>query len=114
MPTTLTPPEIRKPDRDVFEGDNGSGRRPPHPPIDKRTGGNGGDGDNWNNRPQGRRGPRERLSRARIGLFFALFGDLMFFIALVSVFFVTKSTGHFDAYSRSVNEWLQKSTRTDA
>lgn len=102
MPATLTPPEIDRRHRDTYEGDNGSGRRPP---TNKRTGGNG-DGDNWSDRPQGRRGPRERLSRARTGLFFALFGDLMFFIALVSVFFVRKTTGHFDAYSRYINEWL--------
>jgi cytochrome c oxidase subunit III len=104
MPTTLIPPHLdRKPDRHLpSDGDNGSGRRPP---TDKRTGGNG-DGDNWNDRPQGRRGPRERLSQARMGLFFALAGDLMFFVALVSVFFVTKTTGHFDAYSHYINEWL--------
>ena len=41
-----------------------------------------------------------------MGLFFALGGDLMFFVALVSVFFVNKSSGHFDAYSHWVNEWL--------
>src|ERR1700742_4208305 len=107
MPTILTPPGIYQPRRpgrpgDLGEGDNGSGRRPP---TDKRTGGNG-DGDNWSDRPQGRRGPRERLSRARIGLFFALGGDLMFFIALVSVFFVAKTATHFDAYSRLINDWL--------
>ncbi|HVG26414.1 MAG TPA: cytochrome c oxidase subunit 3 [Acidobacteriaceae bacterium] len=110
MPTILNPPDIRQPRRPdrhpgIGEGDNGSGRRPP---TDKRTGGNG-DGDNWSDRPQGRRGPRERLSQARIGLFFALGGDLMFFIALVSVFFVNKSAGHFDAYSRYVNDWLPTS-----
>ena len=106
MPTTLTPPPIEKPRRrdqhDLGKGDNGSGRRPP---TDKRTGGNG-DGDNYNNRPRGRGGPRQRLAQARIGLFFALGGDLMFFVALVSVFFVSKSSGHFDAYSHYVNEWL--------
>jgi cytochrome c oxidase subunit 3 len=104
MPTILTPPEVRRPDRHdhTGENDNGNGRRPP---TDKRTGGNG-DGDNWSDRPQGRRGPRERLSQARIGLFFALGGDLMFFVALISVFFVTKVTGHFDAYNRYINEWL--------
>jgi len=31
---------------------------------------------------------------------------LMFFIALVSVFFVDKNSGHFDAYNRYVNDWL--------
>jgi cytochrome c oxidase subunit 3 len=110
MPTILTPPDIRqprpprRPERDhLGEGDNGSGRRPP---TDKRTGGNGGDGDNWSDRPQGRRGPRERLSRARVGLFFALGGDMMFFVAIISVFFVAKTSGHFDAYSRYINDWL--------
>jgi cytochrome c oxidase subunit 3 len=108
MPTILTPPGIRQPRRprpDIGEGDHGAGRRPP---TDKRTGGNG-DGDNWSDRPQGRRGPRERLSRARIGLFFALGGDLMFFVALVTVFFVAKTSGHFDAYSRYINDWLPTS-----
>jgi cytochrome c oxidase subunit 3 len=106
MPTILTPPPIdRQRDRRhrlPGEGDNGSGRRPP---TDKRTGGNG-DGDNWDDRSQGRHGPRERLSRARVGLFFALAGDLMFFIALVSVFFVAKSNGHFDVHGRWVHEWM--------
>ena len=101
MPTTFTPPEIER-HHHISDGNNGQ-----RPPTDKRTGGNGeGDGDNFNNRPQGHRGPRERLSRARVGLFFALGGDLMFFVALVSVFFVTKASGHFDAYSHFINEWL--------
>lgn len=30
----------------------------------------------------------------------------MFFIALVSVFFVAKTSSHFDAYSRLINDWL--------
>lgn len=103
MPT-LTPPEIRRrPDDHLGENDNGSGRRPP---TDKRTGGNGeGGGDNWGDSSR-RRGPRERLSQARIGLFFALGGDMMFFVALISVFFVNKVSGHFDAYNRYVNDWL--------
>lgn len=101
MPSTLTPPEI---DRHHHISDGNHGQKPP---TDKRTGGNGeGDGDNFNNRSQGHRGPRERLARARVGLFFALGGDLMFFVALVSVFFVTKASGHFDAYSHFINEWL--------
>jgi len=104
MAPTITPPEIdrRRPPGDIRENDSGSGRRPP---TDKRTGGNG-EGDNWNDRPHGRRGPRERLSQVRIGVFFGLFAVLMFFIALVSAFFVTKANGHFDAYSRYINDWL--------
>jgi len=101
MPTTFTPPEI---DRRHHISDGNNGQRPP---TNKRTGGNGeGDGDNFSNRPPGHRGPRERLSQARVGLFFALGGDLMFFVALVSVFFVTKASGHFDAYDHFINEWL--------
>ena len=30
----------------------------------------------------------------------------MFFIAIVSAFFVTKHSGHFDAYNRWINPWL--------
>jgi heme/copper-type cytochrome/quinol oxidase subunit 3 len=33
-------------------------------------------------------------------------GDMMFFVALISVFFVTRASGHWDAYSHYVNEWL--------
>jgi len=106
MPSTLTPPpgsRVRENDRDRRDdfGDHGNGRRPP---TDKRTGGNG-DGDNFNNRPSGGRQPRQRLMQARIGLFFALGGDLMFFIALVSVFFVDKNTGHINTTGHYVKEW---------
>jgi cytochrome c oxidase subunit III len=103
MPATITPnktePERK---RRLEDHDNGSGRRPP---TDKRTGG-GGDGDNWNERSRGHRGPYERLHRYRMGIFFALASDLMFFVAIVSTFFVNQSTGHFDAYNHYVNEWL--------
>lgn len=102
MPSTITPINIEpKPRRHVEDHDNGSGRRPP---TDKRTGG-GGDNDNWGDRSQGNHGPRERLVRYRMGIFFALASDLMFFVAIVSTFFVSQSTGHFDAYSNYVNEW---------
>ena len=103
MPSTITPINTeREKKRRLDDHDSGHGRRPP---TDKRTGG-GGEGDNWSDRPQGRRGPREKLGRARLGLFFALAGDLMFFIAIVSAFFVAQGTRHIDAYNRYVNEWL--------
>ncbi len=103
MPATITPNKTdQERKRRIEDHDNGSGRRPP---TDKRTGG-GGDGDNWNERSRGRRGPYERLHRYRMGLFFALASDLMFFVAIVSTFFVNQSAGHFDAYNRYVNEWL--------
>jgi cytochrome c oxidase subunit 3 len=102
MPPTITPTNVEpKPRRHLEDHDHGSGRRPP---TDKRTGG-GGDNDNWGDRSHGNRGPRERLVRYRMGIFFALASDLMFFVAIVSTFFVSQSTGHFDAYNNYVNEW---------
>ena len=105
MPAILHPDEVttQLPPRRVDEGDTGGGRLPPVDP--KHTGG-GGEGDNWNNRPVGSRGPRERLQRYRLGLFFALGGDLMFFVAIVSAFFVNKHSGHIDVYNRWVNSWV--------
>src|ERR1700721_2030789 len=77
MPATITPNKTEQDrKRRVEDHDNGAGRRPP---TDKRTGG-GGDNDNWNDRARGGRGPNERLHRYRMGIFFALASDLMFFI----------------------------------
>src|SRR5258708_13181898 len=103
MPAILTPNKTdQERNRRLEDNDNGSGRRPP---TDKRTGG-GGDNDNWNDRPNGRRGPNERLRRYRMGIFFALASDLMFFVAIISTFFVNQSTGHIDAYNHYVNSSL--------
>ena len=102
MPPTITPHTEHDKKHRVEDHDSGHGRRPPN---DKRTGG-GGDNDNWNDRPQGRRGPREKLSRFRLAVFFALSGDLMFFVAIVSAFFVSQTTGHYNAYNQYINEWL--------
>lgn len=103
MPSIITPTHTeREKKRRLDDHDSGHGRRPP---TDKRTGG-GGDNDNWNDRPEGRRGPREKLSRYRMGLFFGLAGDLMFFVAIVSAFFVAQGTGHYDAYNNYINQWL--------
>jgi cytochrome c oxidase subunit 3 len=108
MPTIFTPPQVDRPhkadpQRDPGESDHGSGRRPP---IDKRTGGNdSGDGDNWSNRPTGSRGPRERLSQSRIGIACALAGDMLFFIAIISAFLVTRSNGSFNAHGVWTYPW---------
>lgn len=102
MPTTLTPPEIDKRRYEPHDGDNG-GRRPP---TDKRTGGNG-DGDNWDDRPAGRRGPRERLQQVRISLFFGLAAIAMFFAVMVAVLFVMKSSGHVNHYGSYIHEWTR-------
>jgi cytochrome c oxidase subunit 3 len=97
MPATFTPSSV-----EVEKKHTGNGGRPP---VDRRPTGGGGDGDNWSNRPPGKRGPRELLSRYRLGLFFALAGDLMFFVALVSAFFVRQTSGHFDAREQWINDW---------
>jgi cytochrome c oxidase subunit III len=105
MPAIITPPEIDRRPRRTEENDGGHGRRPPNDHDLKRTGG-GGDNDNWNDRAPGRRGPGERLSTYRLGLFFALGAVFMFFIGIVSVFFVAQNSGHIDAYNHYINTWL--------
>ena len=105
MPAIITPPEIERRPRRTEENDGGHGRRPPNDRDLKRTGG-GGDNENWNERAPGRRGPGERLATYRLGLFFALGAVFMFFVGIVSVFFVSQNSGHFDAYNRYINAWL--------
>jgi cytochrome c oxidase subunit 3 len=102
MPVVTTPPDTDRRRRELDEGDHGGGRRPP---TDKRTGG-GGDNDNFNERRRPRSGPRERLDRLRLGLFFGLSAVFMFFVAIVSVFFVSQGAYHVDANARYINDWL--------
>jgi cytochrome c oxidase subunit 3 len=97
MPATFT----RTP-ADIERKDPGIGGKPP---VDRRPTGGGGGDENWDNHSQGRRGPRELLARYRLGLFFALAGDLMFFIALISAFFVRQNAGHFDPRDNYVSDW---------
>ncbi|MBW4028247.1 MAG: heme-copper oxidase subunit III, partial [Acidobacteria bacterium] len=33
-------------------------------------------------------------------------GDMMFFVAIVSAFFVSQASGRFDAYNNYINQWL--------
>jgi cytochrome c oxidase subunit 3 len=102
MPVISTPPDTERRRRDLDDSDHGGGRRPP---TDKRTGG-GGDPDNWKDRRRGRGAPRERLDRFRLGLFFALSAVFMFFVAIISVFFVAQGTVNVDANARAINSWL--------
>lgn len=102
MPATFTPRPRPETDRHVERKEPGFGGRPP---VDRRPTGGGGDGENWENRPQGQRGPREMLTRYRLAIAFALSGDLMFFVALISAFFVRQASGHFDAYNNYINDW---------
>jgi len=97
MPATFThtPPEVEK-------KDTGTGGKPP---VVRRPTGGGGDGDNWQNQPPGRRGPRELLGTFRRGLFFGLAGDMMFFAALASAFFVQQQSGHIKANEQWIVGW---------
>lgn len=75
------------------------------PPLDRRpTGGGGGGGDDdWQNP---RKGPRERLMRIRFFVFFALAGDMMFFAALVVLFFARQAGMHMDPRSHElIGDW---------
>jgi cytochrome c oxidase subunit 3 len=105
MPAIVTPPDIERRPRRNEENDGGHGRRPPNGRDLKRTGG-GGDGDNWNDRPERQRRPGQRLATYRLGLFFALGAVLMFFIGIVSVFFVSQTAGRINAYNQYVNTWM--------
>ena len=97
MPATFTRNQV-----DIERKDPGTGGKPP---LDRRPTGGGGDGENWGDHSDGRHGPRELLIRYRLGVIFALAGDLMFFVALVSAFFVRQSTGHFDVHDNYINDW---------
>ena len=97
MPATFTRTPV-EPERK----DTGIGGKPP---VDRRPTGGGGGDENWENRQPGRRGPRELLTRYRMAVLFALAGDLMFFVAMVSAFFVRQSAGHIDASNNYISDW---------
>jgi cytochrome c oxidase subunit III len=72
-----------------------------HPP----NWGDGG-GDDWHNQPHGRRGPRDRLHKYRIGLGLALVSIYILFTAFVSAYMVRQGGGRLDT-SRGifVSDW---------
>lgn len=99
MPAIITRAPV-----DIERKDTGSGGRPPvhHRP----TGGNGGGDENWDRQPSGRRGPHELLNRYRMGLGFALAGDLVFFVILVIAFFAQQHAGHIDIADEYILDWV--------
>jgi len=98
MPATYTP---RSTQTEQDRRDPGFGGRPP---LHNRPTGGGGDGDNGDDSLRGH-GPRELLRRYRMGLSFLLAGDLIFFLSLISAFFVRQSSGHFDAADNYIADW---------
>jgi cytochrome c oxidase subunit III len=97
MPTTFT----RTP-AETERRDTGFGGKPP---LDHRPTGGGGDGEDWDKRHPGGRGPRELLSRSRMIIFFVLASDMMFFVALVSTFFARQGGGHLGPENNWVLDW---------
>ena len=97
MPATYTP---RSTPAELDRKDPGFGGRPP---VRNRPTGGGGDGDSGDD-GLGGRGPRELLQRFRLGLSFVLAADLVFFLSLVSAFFVRQGSGHFDAADTFIAE----------
>jgi cytochrome c oxidase subunit III len=97
MPVTFTRNPV-----DTERKDPGIGGKPP---VSRRPTGGGGDGDNWDGQ-RGRSGPRQLLTRWRLGIFFALVGDMLFFVAIVSSFFVSQGGGHLDPRTHDyVSTW---------
>jgi cytochrome c oxidase subunit 3 len=74
------------------------------PPLHNRPTGGGGDGDSGDD-GLGGRGPRELLQRYRLGVSFLLAADLVFFLFLISAFFVRHSSGRFDAADNFIPDW---------
>jgi cytochrome c oxidase subunit 3 len=97
MPSIFTPIPS-----DVERKAPGTGGKPP---VDRRpTGGGGGGGDDDWRSP--RRGPREALNRVRTSVFIILAGDMMFFVALVAVFYARQLSTHMDPRTmQQIGDW---------
>lgn len=96
MPATITSAPI-----DVERKDPGSGGRPPVPR--RPTGGGGGD-DNWG-RDQFHRGPRDLLTRCRMGLGAVMAGDLIFFVSLILAFYAPQHGGNIHIDDQYILDW---------
>jgi cytochrome c oxidase subunit 3 len=103
MPATFTPHGVTT---ELDRKDPGFGGRPP---LRNRPTGGGGDGDSGDD-GLGGRGPRELLQRYRLGLSFLLAADLIFFLFLISAFFVRNSSGRFDAADNFIPDWRPLTT----
>jgi cytochrome c oxidase subunit 3 len=97
MPSIFTPIPS-----DVERKAPGTGGKPP---VDRRpTGGGGGGGDDDWHSP--RRGPREALNRFRASVFCILACDIMFFVALVAVFYARQMSTRLDPRTmQQIGDW---------
>jgi cytochrome c oxidase subunit 3 len=97
MPATFTRHPVENERKDTGIGGK--------PPVTRRPTGGGGSGDDeWSR--SGRSGPRELLHRVRMMVFFALAGDLVFFLVLAVMFYASRGAGHIDARaSEFIGDW---------
>jgi cytochrome c oxidase subunit 3 len=96
MPATITQSPI-----DVERKDPGSGGRPP---VRRRPTGGGGGDENWG-RDQSRRGPRDLLTRCRMGLGALLVGDLIFFFCLILAFYAKQHASNIQMGDEYFLDW---------
>jgi cytochrome c oxidase subunit 3 len=96
MPATITQSPI-----DVERKDPGSGGRPP---VHRRPTGGGGGDENWG-RDQSRRGPRDLLTRCRMGLGALLVGDLIFFFCLILAFYAKQHASNMQMDDEYILDW---------
>lgn len=69
--------------------------------------GHGGGDDNFNNQPQGRRGPHDRLRRFRIGLALGVISIYVIFIALTSAYVIRQGSERSDLSTQTVTrDWV--------
>jgi len=98
MPSTFTRYPV-----DTERKDPGVGGKPP---VDRRPTGGGGSGDDDEWKRLGRGGPRDLLTRYRRMVWFALAGDVMFFLPLAAIFYAHQGVGHFDARTQEfIGDW---------
>lgn len=55
--------------------------------------------DDWENQPQGRRGPREHLRRYRLGTAFVIVFVTVMFLGATSAYLIRKESGRLDPYT---------------
>jgi cytochrome c oxidase subunit III len=96
MPATITQSPI-----DVERKDPGSGGRPP---VHRRPTGGGGGDENWG-RDQSRRGPRDLLTRCRMGLGALLVGDMIFFFCLILAFYAKQHASNMQIDDQYILDW---------
>src|SRR5437764_11417791 len=85
-PATISPHTV--------EIEPNTGGRGPAPPSHVGLG-----GDEWRNNPPGRRGPRERLRKFRVGVGLALISIFILFVGLTSAYVVRQGGGTLDEHT---------------